>query len=112
VGGRPVDYVLVDDLDGLAHIEQVSVRPDHQGRGLGRALIDRVVVWARETDRAAVTLTTYDHVPWNRPLYEHLGFRVVGSSEMGPELEARQAQEAEHGLDPELRVAMRLDVDR
>jgi GNAT superfamily N-acetyltransferase len=109
---RPVGYVLVDDLDGSAHIEQVSVLPDHQGRGHGRALCDRVVVWARETGRPAVTLTTYDHISWNRPLYEHLGFRVLGSAEMGAELQGRRAEEAEHGLDPEQRVAMRLDVDR
>lgn len=39
---EPIGYVLVDDVDGSAHIEQVSVRPDYQGAGVGRALIDRV----------------------------------------------------------------------
>jgi Acetyltransferase (GNAT) family len=42
-----------------AHVEQVSVRPEHQGLGIGRALIDQVRVWAaraarhpRDRDRA------------------------------------------------------------
>ena len=37
-----VGYVLVDVIDGCAHIEQVSVTPAHQGQGAGRALIDQV----------------------------------------------------------------------
>jgi ribosomal protein S18 acetylase RimI-like enzyme len=37
VGGsdRPVGYVLVDVVDGNAHIEKISVRPNHQGAGAG-----------------------------------------------------------------------------
>jgi GNAT superfamily N-acetyltransferase len=108
---RPVGYVLVDELDGLAHIEQVSVLPEDQGSGHGRALVERVADWARATGRPAVTLTTYDHIPWNRPLYEHLGFRVHDLTNLGPELAARRAEEAGRGMDPGLRVAMRLDLE-
>ncbi len=39
--GVPVGYLLVDVVDGCAHVEQVSVRPDHQGLGIGRALLER-----------------------------------------------------------------------
>lgn len=108
---QPIGFVLVDEVDRLAHIEQVSVLPDYQGNGYGRALVERVVAWAAEAGRPAVTLTTYDHIPWNRPLYEHLGFRVISVAEMGPELRALRAEEARRGMDPGLRVAMRLDVD-
>src|SRR4051812_33822331 len=44
--GTPVGYVIVDVVDGNAHIEQVSVHPDDQGTGVGRALVERVRVWA------------------------------------------------------------------
>jgi GNAT superfamily N-acetyltransferase len=107
---RPVGYVLVDELDGLAHIEQVSVLPDQQGNGHGRALVERVADWARATGRRGITLTTYGHIPWNRPLYEHLGFRVLDPAELGPELAARRADEAEAGMDPALRVVMRREI--
>jgi GNAT superfamily N-acetyltransferase len=107
---RPVGYVLVDEVDGGAHIEQVSVLPDHQGRGIGRALIDRVDAWAGAEGHTTVTLTTFTDVPWNRPLYEHLGFRVLSEDEIGPGLHAVRAAEAEHGLDPRLRVCMRRAV--
>lgn len=109
--GTSVGYTLVDVVDGCAHIEQVSVRPRAQGVGVGRALIDRVRVWAGESNRRAVTLTTFSDVSWNRPLYEHLGFCVMPEDDIGPELRALRAEEAAHGLDPTTRVCMRLAVD-
>jgi GNAT superfamily N-acetyltransferase len=105
-----VGYTLVDLVDGCAHIEQVSVVPEYQGQGVGRLLLDQVRSWAVGSGCPAVTLTTFDAVPWNRPLYEHLGFRVLGESELGPELRALRATEAAHGLDPAERVCMRLDL--
>ena len=109
-GDRPIGYVLVDTVDGCAHIEQVTVSPDHQGAGIGRALIDEVHRWAVERGMPAVTLTTFTAVPWNALLYEHLGFRVVDEAEIGPELRALRDDEARHGLDPTQRVCMRADV--
>jgi GNAT superfamily N-acetyltransferase len=48
---EPIGYVLVDVVDGCAHVEQVSVRPDHQGTGLGRALLESVRAWASKSAR-------------------------------------------------------------
>jgi GNAT superfamily N-acetyltransferase len=108
--GDPVGYVVVDEVDGNAHVEQVSVRPDRQGAGIGRALLDRVRAWAVQNGRSAITLTTFADVPWNAPLYRHLGFRVLLGSEIGPQLRAICAEETAHGLDPAMRVCMRLDL--
>src|SRR5215210_4460896 len=33
---RPVAYLIADVVDGNAHVEQVSVHPDHARRGVGR----------------------------------------------------------------------------
>lgn len=43
---RPVAYLLVAVVDGHAHIEQVSVRPEHARRGIGRQLIEAAREWA------------------------------------------------------------------
>jgi len=107
---RPIGYVIVDEVDGNAHIEQLSVRPDHQGTGVGRGLVDQVRAWAAENGVPAITLTTFTDVPWNRPLYEHLGFTVLAEREIGPELRAVRDHEADLGLDPALRVCMRSAV--
>jgi len=108
----PIGYVLVDSVDGNAHVEQVSVLPAHQGSGVGRALMERVSAWAGESRMPAVTLTTFNDVPWNAPLYRHLGFRVLGEDELGPGLRAVRDGETAHGLDPARRVCMRLELSR
>ena len=59
---------------------------------------------------AAMTLTTFADVAWNRPFYERRGWRVLGDEELTPGLVARVADEAAHGLDPSLRVVMRRDL--
>ena len=111
VDDEVVGYVLVGVLDDAAHIFHVCVHPSYQGRGLGKALIQQLKVWARSTGRPAVTLATFYEVPWNGPLYEHLGFRVLDESELGPEMSARGEHDATRGLSPEGQVAMRLDLD-
>jgi len=108
--GEAVGYVLVVIVDGDAHVEQVSVRSDFQGFGVGRALLAQARRWAVSNGASGVTLTTFDDVAWNRPFYEHLGFRVMDLKEIGPELRAIRMSEAEHGLDPQSRVCMRLDL--
>jgi len=105
---HPVGYAIADIVDGEAHLEQVSVHPDRQGTGIGRALIERVRTWAEESGRAAVTLSTFATVPWNGPLYAHLGFVPIPENEIGPELRAVREAETKHGLDPGTRVCMRL----
>jgi hypothetical protein len=63
-------------------------------------------------DRPSLTLTTFSDVPWNRPLYEHLGFRVLSEEEIGPGLRTIRDRETTEGLDPSTRVVMRFDLGR
>ncbi|MFI5495436.1 GNAT family N-acetyltransferase [Actinoplanes sp. NPDC051859] len=102
----PVAFVLVELVDGLAHVEQVSVDPAYARRGLGRDLLDHVGRWAAGQGLPAVTLTTFRGVPWNGPYYARLGFVEVAADARGPELVRLMATEAEHGLDPAERIAM------
>jgi GNAT superfamily N-acetyltransferase len=109
-GGTVTGYAVVEVVDGCAHVEQLSVLPSRQGRGHGRRLLDEVERWAIERGLAALTLTTFAEVPWNRPLYEHLGFRVLAEAELTPALVAVRDHEAGLGLDPSTRVVMRREV--
>jgi GNAT superfamily N-acetyltransferase len=63
-----VAYLLVDEVDQHAHIEQVTVHPLHARCGLGRNLIAEAARWAAAQGLEGLTLTTFDNVPWNASL--------------------------------------------
>jgi GNAT superfamily N-acetyltransferase len=102
----PVGYARVELVDGHAHLEQLSVEPAAGGQGIGTALIETVVDWARARGDAEVTLTTFRDVPFNGPLYAKRGFRVVEEAGWTDGLRAVIEQEAAHGLDVTMRVVM------
>ena len=102
----PVGYLLAGQVDGNAHIDQVSVHPSFGRRGIGRRLIDHLCAQARDEGLPAVTLTTFASVPWNAPYYRRCGFRIMDQSELGPELIRLRLDEQDKGLDREPRVAM------
>jgi GNAT superfamily N-acetyltransferase len=104
--GHPVGFAVVDLVDGTAHLEEISVIPELNGRGHGMALLRAVESWARRKGYPSVTLTTFRDVPFNRPYYERRGYRVLEEDEWTPGLVERRAEETDAGLDPELRVVM------
>jgi GNAT superfamily N-acetyltransferase len=103
---RPVGYLLVDVVDGGAHIEQVSVLPEQAGRRIGGALIEHAETWARDRGLRALTLTTYVEVPWNGPYYERLGFRYLTTDEETAGLRSIRERERRSGLDAWPRACM------
>lgn len=111
VHGVVVGFALGVDLDGQPHLEQISVLPAWSGLGIGTALVDSVVAWA-STRAGSLTLATFRDVPWNAPLYAHLGFVALDEDEVRADgrLLTVRAAEAEHGLDPLTRVFMRRSV--
>jgi len=67
------------------HLNMIGVRLDRRGTGLGRVLIDEVHAMSRRDEESVgVTLSTED--PRNVPMYQHLGYRVVGRATVAPEL--------------------------
>jgi predicted N-acetyltransferase YhbS len=110
-GERVAGYILVDIVDGHAHIEQVSVHPEFGRRGIGRALVEIVVVWARGQGMPSVTLLTFREVPWNAPYYARLGFQPLNDSALEPELRRLREHERAMGLDVGARCAMRREVE-
>lgn len=68
-------YVVCYPKDGQLHLENVAVRPEAQGRGAGRALIDFVEDKARTDGLPAVELYTNAKMTENLALYPALGYR-------------------------------------
>ena len=71
---------LVRPVPGWWHLEQISVHPDHQGRGIGGDLLDAAESLARDAGAHALTLRTYRDVPWNGPWYAARGYEVLDPS--------------------------------
>ena len=58
--------------------DSVYVRPDCHGRGLGRAILARLIDLARTLNHRSVIAQIADHQPASERLHESLGFRPVG----------------------------------
>ncbi|MCC3275083.1 GNAT family N-acetyltransferase [Arthrobacter sp. zg-Y20] len=82
VAGRPpAGFARLEEVDRQAHLEQLSVHPDAAGAGLGRALVEAAMAWAREQGYTYMTLCTFVDVPFNAPFYASCGFEVVTAPE-------------------------------
>ncbi len=108
---EPLGYLLAEPVDGALHVEQVSVHPRAARRGVGRALLEHAAAHAAAVGLVALTLTTFEDVPWNAPYYRRCGFRVLAEREWTPGLRAIREREAAHGLDRWPRVCMRRDLE-
>jgi GNAT superfamily N-acetyltransferase len=80
-GDPPVGLCRIDGVGDGAHLEQLSVHPDHGGQGIGRALLRAGIEWAKEHGYDELTLATYRDVPWNGPFYASEGFAEVGPAD-------------------------------
>jgi ribosomal protein S18 acetylase RimI-like enzyme len=110
VAGRPaVGFARVDVVEGLAHLEQLSVLPEDTRMGIGGELVEAACRWAADQGLRAITLITFADVPWNAPFYAARGFREI--DELTPGLAELRDWERDLGLDRVgRRVVMRRDL--
>ena len=100
-GEPPVGFVHVLVIDGHAHLEQLSVLPGHQRKGIGATLTRAAIEEARAQGYDRLSLCTYRDVPWNGPFYRSLGFTEVAEADYAPYQARLREQER----------ALRLDVN-
>lgn len=108
---HPIAYILVDIIDGWAHIEQVTVHPLHSRKGIGSSLIVHVERWAAAHNLHGMTLTTFRDVPWNAPYYGHLGFAHVPEHAWSDGLRQLVREEIQQGLNAWPRVVKNKEID-
>jgi GNAT superfamily N-acetyltransferase len=101
---RSVGLLVMDLVDGAPYLEQLSVRTSAMRRGLGRRLLGYARAWAGQRP---LWLTTYAHLPWNRPFYESAGFVVVPASQCTPGMVAILEDQRRWLPAPDQRIAMR-----
>jgi GNAT superfamily N-acetyltransferase len=107
---EPIGFAAVRQLDGQPYLDQLSVRTTRMRLGIGSALLRAIEKRLRDAGERALWLTTYGHLPWNRPFYQRSGFVAVAEADCGPEMLAELVHQRRWLPLPGERVVMRKDI--
>lgn len=102
---NPVGYAVLQIVDNGALLAQMDVHPDHGRKGLGTALVKRVIEESRAKGVLDLYLTTFANIRWNAPFYAKCGFVELPASEQPEFIKTILQEEQKHGLKD--RIAMR-----
>ena len=80
VGGNVVAMLQWEERREAIYIRQMAVLPEHQGKGIGRTVLQRVLARAAESGRGAA-LRVFKINVRARELYERLGFTTDRESD-------------------------------
>jgi GNAT superfamily N-acetyltransferase len=105
--GVCLGFAALDSLDGEPYLDQLAVQRAFMRRGVGQLLLEQAVAWAERQKGDALRLTTYAHLPFNRPYYERHGFVVVAEVECGSGIRHHLEEQRRALPTPSERVAMR-----
>ncbi len=76
--GNRVGVLIASEIaDGAGHIGQISILPAYQGRGLGRAMIEMVIIELAEQGYETASLAVTAANTSALHLYETCGFRTI-----------------------------------
>ena len=105
---NPLGFALLTAEDDRAHLQEMNVHPNHQRQGLGRLILETVIVCASQRGHKTLTLTTFESLPWNAQFYQSVGFRKLSNNQLSTGRNQRLREECGMGLKE--RVAMQLDL--
>jgi GNAT superfamily N-acetyltransferase len=80
IEGQVIGYVEGETRLPLAHLNRIAVHPAHQGRGVGRTLLNSTLraFWRIGAER--ITLNTQADNMHSQQLYRHFGFKPTGDT--------------------------------
>jgi len=76
--GRIAGVVRVSMDHGACLLDRMVVHPGHRGKGIGKALTEHAIDWARKNKAKKVWLDTSPKLKDAAALYEKLGFKECG----------------------------------
>ncbi len=97
-GDPPVGFAAVEEVDGAAHLEQISVLGRLTGRGIGVRLLEEVKARSAAAGSPGVSLLTFRDVPWNAPWYARHGFAELPEERWGAGIRSYWDAEIKAGL--------------
>jgi len=85
VDGEPVGCVALRRIEeGVCEMKRLYVVPAHRRKGVGRALADEVIAYARSRGYALMKLDTLESMTEANDLYRSLGFVPCGAYRYNP----------------------------
>jgi ribosomal protein S18 acetylase RimI-like enzyme len=83
-----------DEAPGVAYVEELSVHPDHQRRGIATRLLAELEERARELGMAQIVLRSWERASWAQAFYKKAGFAPLGDDAPAKVRAWRSEQEA------------------
>ncbi|WP_437640915.1 GNAT family N-acetyltransferase [Sorangium sp. So ce854] len=83
-----------DEAPGVAYLEELSVHPDHQRRGIATRLLAELYGRARELGMEQVVLRSREKASWAQAFYRKAGFAPIGDDAPARVRAWRSEQEA------------------
>ena len=80
LSGEDVGVLVVDRAPDCLKVNQLFIRPEHQGRGIGEALMKRVIADA-EGHGLPIRLRVLNTNPRAAAFYRRLGFAETGKTD-------------------------------
>jgi GNAT superfamily N-acetyltransferase len=102
----PIGFGLLREGGAGIHLEQLSLRPDLSGRGIGGKILTALVDRSIAAGRMPMTLITFDDIPWNMPFYIRHGFSKIPQAALPEHVRDCLSVERALGIGPEHRIAM------
>lgn len=102
----PVGFAAGQYEDGWLHIAEIDVHPEWQRQGIGKRLMQALLLAGRQRGVTGATLTTVRMAAFNARFYTSLGFDFAEGDSTPPHLLRHIANEVAAGFDPARRVAM------
>lgn len=83
-----------DEAPGVAYLEELSVHPDHQRRGVATRLLQELHERARDLGMQEVVLRSWEKASWAQAFYRKAGFAPIGDDAPAKVKEWRSEREA------------------
>jgi len=103
--GRISGFAVLQPMDEMLYLANISVVPDASGRGIGATLLAVASNRAKALGLSAVTLATFRAPPWNGPWFRKQGFVPMPEERIGPGLRSILERHA-RSLDMETRETL------